>query len=91
VQGIGTALYEDNAILTRRGSRLASTMIDYLLPSSAEETEESRQFAFSDGDAIPLHGIWPPVKGIGEGEQSVHPQLCCPVQFNDALHSLGVS
>jgi aerobic carbon-monoxide dehydrogenase large subunit len=83
VQGIGTALYEEMPFDTE-GQPLASTMIDYLLPSSAE-IPEIRVLHMETPSPYTEFGV----KGIGEGG-AVGPPAAVLSAVNDALHSLGV-
>jgi carbon-monoxide dehydrogenase large subunit len=82
-QGIGTALYEESPY-DGTGQPLASTLLDYVLPS-ATEVPEIRIFHTETPSPHTEHGI----KGVGEGG-AIAPPAAIVNAINDALAHLGV-
>jgi carbon-monoxide dehydrogenase large subunit len=81
-QGIGTALYEE-VPFDSQGQPLASTMIDYMLPGSAE-IPDIRVFHMETPSPYTEFGV----KGIGEGG-AVGPPAAILCAVNDALRVTG--
>jgi aerobic carbon-monoxide dehydrogenase large subunit len=81
-QGIGTALYEE-VPFDSQGQPLASTMIDYMLPGSAE-IPDIRVFHMETPSPYTEFGV----KGIGEGG-AVGPPAAILCAVNDALRATG--
>ncbi|HET9714909.1 MAG TPA: xanthine dehydrogenase family protein molybdopterin-binding subunit [Pseudolabrys sp.] len=82
-QGIGTCLYEATPF-DAQGQPLASTMLDYMLPS-ATEVPEIRVIHMQTPSPYTEFGI----KGLGEGG-AVGPPAAIVSAVNDALRPLGV-
>jgi carbon-monoxide dehydrogenase large subunit len=82
-QGIGTCLYEAMPF-DAQGQPLASTMIDYMLPS-ATEVPDIRILHMESPSPYTSFGS----KGIGEGG-AIGPPAALVSAVNDALRSLGV-
>ncbi len=82
-QGIGTALYEESPY-DASGQPLASTLLDYVLPS-ATEVPDIRIFHTETPSPHTEHGI----KGVGEGG-AIAPPAAIVNAINDALAHLGV-
>jgi carbon-monoxide dehydrogenase large subunit len=82
VQGIGTALFEESSY-DSQGNPLASTLMDYLVPGSAElpMIRIAHTETLSPHSA---HGI----KGVGEGG-AIAPAGAIVNAINDALRPLG--
>jgi carbon-monoxide dehydrogenase large subunit len=81
-QGIGTALFEEMPF-DSQGQPLASTMMDYMLPSSAE-IPDVRVLHMETPSPYTEFGV----KGIGEGG-AVGPPAAILSAINDALRPLG--
>ena len=81
-QGIGTALYEESPY-DSAGQPLASTLLDYVLPS-ATEVPPIRIFHMETPSPHTEHGI----KGVGEGG-AIAPPAAVVNAINDALAGLG--
>lgn len=82
MQGIGTALYEE-CPYDENGQPLASTLMDYLLPS-ATEAPPIRVHHFETASPYTKFGI----KGMGEGG-AIAPPAAIFNAVNDALRHLG--
>jgi carbon-monoxide dehydrogenase large subunit len=82
-QGIGTCLYEAMPF-SPQGQPLASTLMDYLLPS-ATEIPDIRVLHMETPSPYTEFGI----KGLGEGG-AVGPPAAIVCAVNDALRPLGV-
>ena len=80
-QGIGTCLYEATPF-DARGQPLASTLLDYLLPS-ATEVPDIRVLHMQNPSPYTEFGI----KGLGEGG-AIGPPAAIVSAVNDALRSL---
>jgi carbon-monoxide dehydrogenase large subunit len=81
VQGIGNALYEE-MVYDDEGNPLASTFLDYLLPTAGEVPD--MEFAHIETRSNTLGGY----KGMGEGGAIASPAAVANA-VNDALRPLG--
>ena len=83
VQGIGGVLFEQ-AVYDADGNPQAATMLDYLIPTSAEIPVLEHGHVITPSDTPGGH------KGVGEGGAIGAPP-CVINAVNDALRPLGVS
>jgi aerobic carbon-monoxide dehydrogenase large subunit len=81
-QGVGTALFEESAY-DDNGQPLASTLIDYLLPSAPEIP----RFRIKHTETLSPHSAHG-IKGVGEGG-AIAPPAAIVNAINDALSPLG--
>ena len=81
-QGVGTALFEESTY-DDSGQPLASTLIDYLLPSATEIP----RFRIRHTETLSPHSAYG-IKGVGEGG-AIAPAAAIVNAINDALIPLG--